>query len=262
GPNTSDGSVKRVSKYSKYSPSGILSASLNLMTRSDFAVPGGPHNSSGSCATAATHIRSISGCFDTKNRPSDNRNLLMRSRSCDDSFARSSYVARVARSITSMGWAASATIVGGLFLTIGAESLVRVRYFSARKLPRPAHLLHRRDVPEVKVDAGVFGLLDRGVRQRRFDLRQLLVVDLAPRQIDRLEVRELLLGARERLRGLFVEAARRQIERLGLLHELALRDRGDDVGPHARARKAHVHDLRKARAEQWLQIGDVDVLVD
>ena len=82
--------MKRVSKYSKYSPSGIFSASLNLITRSDFAVPGGPTRSNGSWATAATHIRSISGCFATKNRPSDIRNRLIRSRSPAESFARSS----------------------------------------------------------------------------------------------------------------------------------------------------------------------------
>src|SRR6185436_820057 len=108
GPNTSEGSVNRVSKYSKYSPSGILSASLNLMTRSDFAVPGGPTSSSGSCATAATHIRSISGCLLTKNRPSPVRNRLIRSRSAAASRASSSNDSSVARSIGSRAGSGSA----------------------------------------------------------------------------------------------------------------------------------------------------------
>src|ERR1044071_9334699 len=101
GPNTSDGSVNRVSRYSKYSVSGIRSASLNLITRSLLAVPGAPTRSSGSWATAATHMRSISGCLATKNRPSAVRNRLIRSRSVEASRASSSNDSAVARSIGS-----------------------------------------------------------------------------------------------------------------------------------------------------------------
>src|ERR1044071_8596946 len=101
GPNTSEGSVNRVSRYSKYSVSGMRSASLNLITRSLLAVPGAPTRSSGSWATAATHIRSISGCLATKNRPSAVRNRLIRSRSAWASRASSSNDSAVARSIES-----------------------------------------------------------------------------------------------------------------------------------------------------------------
>src|SRR6185503_16818346 len=113
GPNTSDGSVNRVRRYSKYSPSGILSASLNLITRSDFAVPGGPTSSSGSWATAATHIRSISDCLATKNRPSARRKRLIRSRSVEASRARSSAVRLPTFSTES--WAATAVLILGPF---------------------------------------------------------------------------------------------------------------------------------------------------
>src|ERR687883_404255 len=51
-------------------------ASLNLSTRSDLAVPGGPTSSSGSWAMAATSIRSIRSCLWTKKRPSDLLKLL------------------------------------------------------------------------------------------------------------------------------------------------------------------------------------------
>src|ERR1044071_82326 len=109
GPNTSEGSVNRVSRYSKYSVSGMRSASLNLITRSLLAVPGAPTRSSGSWATAATHMRSISGCLATKNRPSAVRKRLIRSRSVEASRASSSKVSAVARSIGSASRSANSS---------------------------------------------------------------------------------------------------------------------------------------------------------
>src|ERR1041384_1361778 len=116
GPNTSDGSVNRVSRYSKYSVSGMRSASLNLITRSLLAVPGAPTRSSGSWATAATHMRAISGCLATKNRPSAVRNRLIRSRSVEASRASSSNDSAVARSIAS---GAGAGAVGSAWRSCG-----------------------------------------------------------------------------------------------------------------------------------------------
>src|SRR5947209_5465001 len=93
-------------------------ASLNFSTRSDFAVPGGPTSSSGSWATAATVIRSMTSCLWTKNRPSDTRKRLMRDRNssasaCRSASERSSTAGFVATMSGGPSWSRERGIVDG-----------------------------------------------------------------------------------------------------------------------------------------------------